>query len=141
MQKPTVLFLCTANAARSQMAEAFLRHYASDRLEVYSAGTDPTELHPLTARVMAEVGICMDGHRSKSLKEYLGHLSVTHAIIVCEEAEQRCPKLWPFALQRLVWPFPDPILVRGTEEIRLQRFRDVREQIRRKVVSWLAERD
>lgn len=108
MQKPIILFLCTENSARSQMAEAFLRHYAGDRFEVCSAGTDPTELHPLTTRVMDEASICMDGHRSKPLKEYLGRLSVTHAIIVCEQAEQRCPQLWPFTLQRLVWPFPDP---------------------------------
>lgn len=70
MEKPLVLFLCTKNSARSQIAEAFLRKYAGDRFEVFSAGFDPTEIHPLTRKVMSEMGLDLSGQHAKSVREY-----------------------------------------------------------------------
>lgn len=139
MNRPVVLFLCTGNSARSQMAEAFLKKYAGDRLEVHSAGLEPRGIHPLTIQVMNEVGISLEGHRSKPLGDYLGKLSVRYAIVVCEQAEQACPKLWPFTQQRLFWPFQNPAAFEGTESERLAKFREVRDQIDEQIQRCLAE--
>ncbi|MEN6365245.1 MAG: arsenate reductase ArsC [Thermoguttaceae bacterium] len=133
MDKPIVLFLCTGNSARSQMAEAFLRKYAGDRYEVVSAGVEPKGINPLTVKVMNEIGISLDGHRSKSLDEYLGKVQVLYAITVCEKAEKACPAVWPFTLNRLFWPFDDPAACDGSEEVRLAKFREVRDQIESKI--------
>lgn len=138
MDRPVVLFLCTGNSARSQMAEAFFKKYAGDRLEIHSAGLEPRSIHPLTIQVMNEVGISLDGHRSKAVGEFLGKLSVRYAIVVCERAEQACPKLWPFTKQRLFWPFEDPAALAGSESERLAKFREVRDQIDEKIKCWLS---
>jgi arsenate reductase (thioredoxin) len=139
MNKPVVLFLCTGNSARSQMAEAFLRKYAGDRFEPHSAGTDPKGVHPLTVRVMKEVGVDLSTHRSKHLLEYLGRLPVRLLIIVCTEADKTCPRIWPGAVGRLVWEFDDPATWDGSDEERLAKFRAVRDQIEQKIKDWLAE--
>lgn len=139
MTKPVVLFLCTGNSARSQMAEAFLQKYGSDRFDVYSAGVTPVGINPLTIEVMQEVGIDMSGHRSKSVSEYLGKLSVRYAIFVCEQAEQSCPQIWPFSFRTWCWPFEDPAACDGNLEERLQKFRDVRDAIEQQILEWLAE--
>ncbi len=135
--KPIVLFLCTGNSARSQMAEAFLRTHAGDRFEARSAGLEPKGVHPLTISVMEEVGISLEGQHSKSLTEYLGKIPARYVIFVCENAEQSCPRVWPFALMSFCMPFPDPAAVEGTEEERLQAFRDVRDQIEQRILEWL----
>jgi arsenate reductase (thioredoxin) len=89
--KPRVLFLCVSNSARSQMAEAFLRSYAGDKYEAYSAGTDPRDIHPLTRKVMSEIGIDMSAYRSKSLKDYMGRVHFGYLVTVCSEADENCP--------------------------------------------------
>ena len=94
---PRVLFLCTQNAARSQMAEAFLRHYAGDRFEVLSAGLAPTQVHPLTRQVLTETGLDPRALRAKGLNDFLGRVSIHYAIIVCAQAEADCPRLYPCA--------------------------------------------
>ena len=86
MSKHNVLFLCTGNSARSQMAEAFLRHYASDIFNAFSAGIDPRGMNPLTVKVMEEVGISLEGQYSKSLREYLGKQLFAYLITVCADA-------------------------------------------------------
>lgn len=139
MTRPVVLFLCTGNSARSQMAEAFLKKYAGDRLEVHSAGLEPCGIHPLTIQVMDEVAISLEGHRSKPLGDYLGKLSVRYAIIVCEQAEKACPRIWPFTKQRLFWPFENPAAFEGSEAECLTKFREVRDQIDEQIQHWLAE--
>jgi arsenate reductase len=139
MSRPVVLFLCTGNSARSQMAEAFLRHYAGERFEVCSAGLEPRGVHPLAIRVMSEIGIDLSGHRSKPLSEFLGKISVRYAIIVCEQAERSCPRIWPFTLQRLFWPFEDPAAGRGPDEQKLKCFRAVRDRIEERIQRWLTE--
>src|SRR5688572_30302526 len=95
-RKPVVLVLCTGNSCRSQMAEGFLRKYHGDKYEVGSAGTDPKpEVHPLAVRVMAEAGIDISRQRPKSLTDYLGHAPVRYVLIVCDKANDTCPRTWP----------------------------------------------
>ena len=140
-EKPLILFLCTGNSARSQMAEALLRHRAGDRYEVCSAGLDPTEIHPLTLKVLAERGIDTSKLRPKSVSEFLGRAAVKQAIIVCERAQQRCPRIFPFALENLYWPFEDPAAFNGTEEQRLAKFRQVCDHINMRLEVWLKEEE
>lgn len=137
MSKQSVLFLCAHNAARSQMAEALLRKHAGDRFDVTSAGLEPTAVDPLTVRVMNEVGVDLSGHRAKGLDGILGKNTFRLAIIVCERTQKNCPHIYPFALQRLYWPFEDPATGQGSEEEQLQKFRDVRDQIEARILDWL----
>ena len=139
MFKPVVLFLCTGNSARSQMAEALLRNEAGEHFEAYSAGTDPKGINPLTVQVMKELDIDISEQRSKHLREYLGRLPVRIMIVVCAEAEKTCPTIWPGALNRIFWRFDDPAAAQGTDEEKLQRFREVRDQIHQKIKDWLAD--
>ncbi|MEW4488013.1 arsenate reductase ArsC [Thalassoglobus sp. JC818] len=136
-EKPVVLFLCTGNSARSQMAEAFLRKHGEAHFDACSAGLSPKGIHPFTTQVMNEVGISLDSHRSKSLNEYLGKVSASHVIFVCEQAEQSCPRIWPFALNTQCMPFRDPAAVEGTEAEQLDAFRSVRDDIEQQVLAWL----
>ena len=137
MSKQTVLFLCAHNAARSQMAEALLRKHAGDRFEVVSAGLEPTTIHPLTTRVLNEIGVDVSSQRAKGLDGLMGKKSFQLAIIVCERTQRNCPTIYPFALQRLDWPFEDPAEAQGTDEEKLQKFRDVRDQIEARILEWL----
>lgn len=139
VEKQHVLFLCTGNSARSQMAEAFLRHLGSDRFEVHSAGLEPKDINPLAVQVMEEAGISMRGHFPKSLSDFLGKVAVRYAIIVCDRAERECPRLWPFGASVLSWPFDDPAAIGGSNEVRLEKFRDVRDQIKKRIRQWLSE--
>ncbi|MBN1268891.1 MAG: arsenate reductase ArsC [Kiritimatiellae bacterium] len=137
MPGPNVLFLCTGNSARSQMAEALLRRAAGDRFNVYSAGLEPKPIHPLTLRVMEEIGADMSAHRSKSVNEYLGRNIFHHVIIVCDNAQKHCPSIFPGMRERLFWPFEDPVAFEGTEEEKLAKFREVRDQIQARIETWL----
>ncbi|MFZ5828572.1 MAG: arsenate reductase ArsC [Planctomycetota bacterium] len=139
--RKNVLILCTRNSARSQMAEALLRHLAADRFNVCSAGLEPDRVHPQVEPVMAEMGIDVSGQRSKDVREYLGKLFTHYLIIVCANAEQRCPTIFPGMIERLVWPFDDPAAVEGTEEEQREAFRRVRDQIDARLRQWLGELD
>ena len=141
MQKRHVIFLCTGNSARSQMAEALLRKFGGDRFEAHSAGLEPKPINPLTIRVMEEIGISLDDHRSKSPQEFLGKVPIRYAIIVCANAEKECPRIWPFGAEVYSWPFDDPAAATGTEEERLEVFRTVRDQIEARIRKWLDEVD
>jgi arsenate reductase len=125
MEKTKVLFLCTHNSARSQMAEGLLRHLAGDRFEVMSAGTEATHVRPLAVRAMDEVGIDISGQESKTLDRYVGE-PFDYVITVCDEANEACP-FFPSAAERLHWSLPDPAAAQGTEEERLEVFRSVRD--------------
>ena len=127
MNKTRVLFLCTHNSARSQMAEGLLRRLAGDRFEVHSAGTEATSVRPLAARAMAEIGADVSDQESKTLDRYLGEL-FDYVVTVCDDANEACP-VFPGAKKRLHWSFPDPSRVTGTEEERLAVFRAVRDEI------------
>jgi len=141
MNKTKVLFLCTGNSARSQMAEALLRHHARDRFEAYSAGLEPKDIHPNTEKVMQEIGIPLTGHYSKNVREYMGKLHFGYLITVCANAEEKCPTTFPGVGQRLHWAFDDPAAFEGTDEEKLSKFREVRDQIDERIRAWLAEQD
>lgn len=134
-----VLFLCTNNSARSQMAEALLRYLGGDRYEAYSAGMNPTTIHPMTVQVLQEIGIDVAGQRSKSVKEYLGRMEFSDAIIVCRRAEDDCPAVNPDARHIHRWLFEDPVRAEGTDEEKLAKFREVRDQIESRLKLWMAE--
>jgi arsenate reductase len=140
MEKECVLFLCTGNSDRSQMAEAFLRKYAGEHFEAYSAGLQPSVINPYTEHVMREVGIDISGQRSKSVKEFLGKMRFTYLITVCTEAEANCPTTFPGISHRLSWALDDPAAVGGSEEEKLQKFRDVRGQIEKRIKLWIEEK-
>ncbi len=135
-KKPLVLFLCTANSARSQMAEAILRDRAGDRFEAASAGLSPSRVNPFTLRALDEAGIDTGGLRSKSTSEFLGKVAVRYAIIVCDKAAQHCPRIYPFASRTLYWPFEDPAAAEGTDDERLEKFREVRDQIASRIDTY-----
>ena len=139
MNKQRILFLCTGNSARSQMAEAFLRKYADDRFEAHSAGLEPKGLNPLTVKVMDEVGIDVSGQQSKGVETYLGKMLFQYLVTVCDDADKNCPTVWPGVNKRMHWSFQDPAAVEGTEEEKLAKFREVRDLIEAKIKSWLAE--
>jgi arsenate reductase (thioredoxin) len=131
-----VLFLCTHNAARSQMAEALLRHYAGSRFEVSSAGLAPTTVHAFTRKVLEEIDIDARALQAKSLSAFLGKVRFHYAIIVCQPTEEHCPQLYPFALQTLYWPFDDPVQADASFQ-GLHKFREVRDQIATQLRNWL----
>ena len=135
MTKPRVLFLCTHNSARSQMAEGFLRALAGDRFEVGSAGTEKSSVNPLAVRAMAERDIDISHHRSKRYED-VATPPWDYLITVCDDANERCPFV-PGRVQRLHWSFEDPSRATGDEEQRLRVFRRVRDQIHERLTSWL----
>ena len=137
MEKTKVLFLCTHNSARSQMAEGLLRHLAGERFEVMSAGTEPAHGRPLAVRVMGELGIDISGQESKTLDRYLGE-PFDYVITVCDDAKEACP-FFPGAAQHLHWSLPDPAAAQGTEDERLEVevFRSVRDRLRHHIEGEL----
>ena len=130
-----VLFLCTHNSARSQMAEGFLRTMAGDRFDVSSAGTERRSVHPLAIKVMAERGIDISGHTSKLVMGMMRE-PWDYVITVCDDANERCP-LFPGTVKRLHWSLPDPSRASGTEEGQLAVFRQVRDTIQARLEEWL----
>ena len=139
MSQQRVLFLCTGNSARSQMAEAFLRKYAGDTFEPHSAGLKPKGINPFTVRVMEEVGIDISGQHSKGIETYLGKVLFQYLITVCDDADKNCPSVWPGVNTRMHWSFEDPARFQGTEEEKLAKFREVRDRIEKSIREWVAE--
>jgi arsenate reductase len=139
MIKAKVLFLCTGNSARSQMAEALLRKYGGDQFEAYSAGLEPKGINPYTNRVMGEIGVSLSGQYSKHVKEYMGKVHFGYLITVCGEAEKNCPTAFPGISQRIHWSFEDPAAFVGSDEEKLAKFREVRDQIEQRIKEWLIE--
>lgn len=137
-KKARVLFLCTGNSARSQMAEAFLRKYGSDRFEAYSAGLKPTVINPLTVKVMEEIGYPMTEHKSKGVEVYLGKMLFQYLITVCDNAEKNCPTAWPGINKREHWSFEDPAEFEGSETEKLAKFREIRDLINKKIQDWIS---
>jgi arsenate reductase len=127
--KPTVLILCTGNSCRSHIAEGILRGAAGDLLDVQSAGSKPAgHVHPLAIKVMAEIGIDISGHASKSMSEFL-YRQVTTVITVCGNADQACP-MFPGQVNRHHWGFEDPAHAQGNEQEILMVFRRVRDEMK-----------
>ena len=134
-----VLFVCTHNSARSQMAEAFLRAWGGDRFEAHSAGTEVTRVRPEAIAVMDELGLDLRGQRSKSVEGYLGQ-RFDWVITVCDDARENCP-VFPGATRAEHWGFDDPSAAAGGEEERLAAFRRVRDEIGGRLRSFLAAAD
>jgi arsenate reductase len=132
--KQRILFLCTANSARSQMAEALLRLIAGDHFDAESAGVHPSGLHPMTAEIMQEIGVDVRHHRSKSVEEFLGQY-FTYMITVCDRAKEPCP-IFP-AIQFRHWPFENPAA--APIAIRTETFRRVRNEITDRLCQFLIE--
>ncbi|MEO6323210.1 MAG: arsenate reductase ArsC [Thermoanaerobaculia bacterium] len=122
-----ILFLCTGNSCRSQMAEALLRHLLGDEVVTASAGTEPKRLHPLAVRVMEEIGLDISHQRSKGVDNVMGH-SWDLVITVCDRAKESCP-LFPGDSEKLHWSFDDPAEAQGSDEQRVHVFRRVRDEI------------
>jgi arsenate reductase (thioredoxin) len=138
MSKPKVLFLCTGNSARSQMAEAFLRAHASDHFDVYSAGLEPKGyILPEVLTIMNERGVDMAGQTSKSVMEYLGKTHFAYTITVCGDAEENCPAVFLNMGKHEHWPFEDPAKFQGSESEKLEFTRRVRNQMEERVLQWL----
>jgi arsenate reductase len=131
-----VLFVCTGNSARSVMAEALLRRHGGDAFEVYSAGTEPRGVNPLTLRVLADAGIDATGARSKSVDEFRGQ-RFDYVITVCDQARQSCP-VFPGVHESLHWGYEDPAEAIGTEEERLAVFRRVFVQLSERIATFAA---
>ena len=127
MARRRVLFLCTHNSARSQMAEGLLRHCGGDRFAAFSAGTEATHVRPLAIRAMAELGVDIAGHESKTLERYLRE-PFDEVITVCDAANESCP-VFPGAAKRRHWSFDDPSKATGTAEEQLAVYRRVRDEI------------
>jgi len=134
-----VLFLCTGNSARSQMAEAFLRKYAGDHFEAHSAGLEPKGVNPFTIQVMQEVGIDISNQTSKGVDTYLGKVLFQYLITVCDDADKNCPTVWPGVNQRMHWSFEDPAAFEGTDDEKLAKFREIRDQIEERIQTWVKE--
>ncbi len=137
LKKKKVLFLCTGNSARSQMAEGLLRHLAGDRFQVASAGTHPAGLNPYAVEAMREIGVDISQHVSERVDTYLGE-TFDHVITVCDRAKESCP-IFPGSPAQLHWSFEDPAAAQGTYEQRLAVFRTIRDQIARQVRRFASE--
>jgi arsenate reductase len=134
-ERSRVLFLCTHNSARSQMAEGLLGHLAGDRFEPFSAGTEATHVRPEAIEAMNELGVDISGQVSETLDRYLGE-PFDYVVTVCDDANEACP-VFPGAKERLHWSLPDPSAVTGEE--RLRAFRGVRDRIQALIRSELLD--
>ncbi|PZF71617.1 arsenate reductase ArsC [Taibaiella soli] len=123
-----VLVLCTGNSCRSQIAEGYIRHFAGDRAEVYSAGVETHGVNPKAIEIMAEDGIDISGHSSNNITEYYG-MDFDFVITVCDNAKERCP-FFPTKAQKFHENFPDPGKATGTEEEIMDAFRSVRQLVK-----------
>lgn len=139
MARRRVLFICTGNSARSQMAEGLLRHSAGDRFEVASAGTNPHGLNRLAVEAMRELGIDISTQQSKGLDPFIGQ-PFDWVITVCDRAKESCP-IFPGTTNAAHWSFDDPAAAEGSEAERLAAFRRVRDEIRHRLRLFLATQD
>ena len=136
-QQKRVLFLCTGNSARSQMAEGFLRKLGGDRFVVTSAGTAPVGVNPLAIQAMSEVGIDISSHTSDAVSaDLLANIDLL--ITLCGDARENCPFV-PVKVEKRHWPLKDPARAEGSEEQKLQRFREIRDEIKGYVEELVAE--
>jgi arsenate reductase len=133
-----VLFICTHNSARSQMAEGLISHDLAGKVQAFSAGIDPSSVNPLAIAVMKEVGIDISGHRSKSLDEFMNE-KFDFVITLCDHAAESCPVFFG-GTRRIHMGFPNPTAAYGSDEERLMAFRKVCDQIREQMVTFLTKK-
>ena len=135
--RPRILFLCTGNSCRSQMAQGWLHQLAGDRIEALSAGTEPAGVNPLAIAAMASAGVDIGAQSSDDVRAYLAD-PPDLVIAVCERAAKSCPS-FPAPTRVLHWPFPDPAEARGSALEVDACFVSVRDEIRERIAAWLAE--
>jgi len=138
MSKKRVLFICIHNSARSQMAEAFLKKYGGDSFEVESAGLEPGTLNPIVVEAMRDAGIDISQNKTKSVFDFYKQGKLyDYVVTVCDESQSgRCP-IFPGVAQKLHWGFPDPSVFAGSQEEKLEKTKEVRDQIEAKIKDWL----
>ena len=134
--KQKVLFVCTGNSCRSQMAEGMLMHYGKDKFEVFSAELEPSYVHPLAIKAMAESGIDLTGQHSKTVNELLEE-EFSYVITVCDSAKERCP-VFPGKYKAIHWSIEDPASAEGTETERMKDFRRVRQDILERINHFIS---
>ena len=132
-RKKRVIFVCSHNSCRSQMAEGLLRHYGGERYEIFSAGTSPSRIHPMAVEVMGEIGINITGQRSKLVDEFLGQ-GFDFIVTTCDDARNQCP-VFPGQGKRLHWDLEDPAEAEGSREEKLEVFRRVRDEVEKLIQS------
>ena len=137
--KQKVLFLCTGNSCRSQMAEGYLRYFASDRFEVTSAGLEPSRVDPNAILVMMEDGIDISLHTSNDVNDFITH-QFDYIITVCDNAKERCP-YFPGEAKRIHWSLEDPAAATGTEEEIINIFKEVRNQIKERITQFVENKE
>ena len=135
MDKKKVIFICTGNACRSQMAEGLLRHMAGDKFEVYSAGSHPSRLHPASVAVMAEWGIDIARHTAEPIDDYLD-TGIDIAITVCDNAQQSCPT-FPGNVEQIHWGLDDPYHGWGADPEDLPPYRETRDELKKRIEGFL----
>ncbi len=135
--KQKVLFVCTGNSCRSQMAEGMLRHYGNDKFEVFSAGLEPSYVHPLAIKTMAESGINITNQQSKTVTEFLGE-DFSYVITVCDSAKELCP-VFPGKYKAIHWSIEDPASAEGTEKERMKDFRRARQNILERINHFISD--
>ncbi|MDI6861205.1 MAG: arsenate reductase ArsC [Caldisericia bacterium] len=133
MNKKKVLFICTHNSARSQMAEGIMNSLLNDKFVAFSAGTKPTSVNPYAIKVMEEIGINIKNHRSKSILEFKGE-KFDYVVTVCDSAKENCP-FFPGAKEYLHQSFEDPSSFEGSEEEKLNKFREIRDEIKKFILE------
>jgi arsenate reductase len=133
--KQRILFLCTHNSCRSQMAEALANHYLGDRCQAFSAGTEATRVNPLADRVLTELGIDTSCLRSKTMDEFAGQ-SFEHVVTLCGDANEKCP-LFFGGVKRVHRGFEDPSRLKGSDEVVMPEFRRVRDEIKEWIINYL----
>ena len=132
-----VLILCTGNSCRSQMAEGLINHFLHDEWIAYSAGVSPTEVNPLAVKVMTEIDIDISNHRSKSVDEFLGRSDLDLVVTVCDNAKESCP-IFPANVNNVHIGFEDPAdYTDKPEAIALAKFREVRDDIKKRLLDFL----
>ena len=130
-----VIFICTGNACRSQMAEGFLKHYKSNEYKVYSAGTNPTKVHPAAIKVMSELNINISNHTSDHMNDFLDK-KIDIVITVCDDANQKCP-IFPGSQKSIHWSIEDPFINWSDDENLLDPYRKCRDAIKKKIKEFI----
>lgn len=130
-----VLFLCTHNSARSQMAEGLLGKLGGDQVEVFSAGSEPTSIHPLAIKVMSDIGIDLNQHRSKHLNEFEGQ-NFDYIVTVCDRVREVCP-VFPADPEQIHWSIPDPVAIEGNWQIQERAFANIANELRTRIEFFL----
>ena len=138
LTKKKIIFICTGNACRSQIAHGLLENMARDKFEVFSAGSHPSRVHPMSIKIMEEIGIDISHHTSDFIDDYL-KTGIEIVITVCDNANEMCP-IFPGDVERLHWSIDDPFKGWNFDEGQIQSFRDTREEIKQRIIKFLQNR-